>query len=75
MKLAVLFSGGKDSSYAMYKVYAEVYGIDVIEIKGKSPDYKITVEQIKEVVPNIKVLIPLTFEAKHCNSPPDYRNK
>jgi histidinol-phosphate aminotransferase len=40
----------------MYHVYAEVYGIDVIEIKGEEPDYKITVEQIKEVVPNIKVL-------------------
>lgn len=41
---------------AMYHVYAEVYGIDVIKIQGKRPDYKITVEQIKEVVPNIKVL-------------------
>jgi histidinol-phosphate aminotransferase len=41
---------------AMYHVYAEVYGIDVIEVKGKKPDYKITVEQIKEIVPNIKVL-------------------
>ena len=41
---------------AMYHVYAEVYGIDVIKIQGKGPDYKITVEQIKEVVPNIKVL-------------------
>jgi histidinol-phosphate/aromatic aminotransferase/cobyric acid decarboxylase-like protein len=40
----------------MYHVYAEVYGVDVIEIKGKEPDYKISVEQIKEVVPNIKVL-------------------
>ena len=40
----------------MYHVYAEVYGVDVIEIKGNEPDYKITVEQIKEVVPNIKVL-------------------
>ena len=41
---------------AMYHVYAEVYGVDVVEIKGEEPDYKITVEQIKEVVPNIKVL-------------------
>jgi histidinol-phosphate/aromatic aminotransferase/cobyric acid decarboxylase-like protein len=41
---------------AMYHVYAEVYGIDVIKIQGEGPDYKITVEQIKEVVPNIKVL-------------------
>ena len=40
----------------MYHVYAEVYGVDVVEIKGEEPDYKITVEQIKEVVPNIKVL-------------------
>ena len=43
-------------TFAMYHVYAEVYGVDVIEIKGEEPDYKITVEQIKEVVPNIKVL-------------------
>jgi histidinol-phosphate/aromatic aminotransferase/cobyric acid decarboxylase-like protein len=41
---------------AMYHVYAEAYGIDVIKIQGEGPDYKITVEQIKEVVPNIKVL-------------------
>jgi histidinol-phosphate aminotransferase len=40
----------------MYHIYAEVYGVDVIEIKGDEPDYKISVEQIKEVVPNIKVL-------------------
>jgi histidinol-phosphate aminotransferase len=40
----------------MYYVYAEVYGIDVIEIKGEEPDYKISVEQVKKVVPNIKVL-------------------
>ena len=54
---------------AMYHVYAEVYGINVIEIEGMDshysptavynsgvPEDKITVEQIKEVVPNIKVL-------------------
>ena len=40
----------------MYYVHAEVYGIDVIEIKGEEPDYKITVEQVKKVVSNIKVL-------------------
>ena len=43
-------------TFAMYHVYAEVYGIDVIEIKGEEPDYKISVEQVKEIVPNIKVL-------------------
>ena len=40
----------------MYHVYAEVYGVNVIEIKGKEPDYKISVGQIKEIVPDIKVL-------------------
>ena len=41
----------------MYHVYAKVYGVDVIEIKGDVPDYKITVEQIKDVIPTIKILI------------------
>ena len=41
---------------AMYHVYAEVYGVDVIEIKGEEPDYKISVGQVKEIVPDIKVL-------------------
>ena len=41
----------------MYNVYAKVYGVDVIEIKGDAPDYKITVEQIKDVIPKVKVLI------------------
>ena len=40
----------------MYHVYAEVYGVDVIEIKGEGPDYKISVGQIKDIVPDIKVL-------------------
>ncbi len=43
-------------TFAMYKVYAEVYGVNVVEIKGEEPDYKISVEQIKEIVSNIKVL-------------------
>jgi len=43
-------------TFAMYKVYAEVYGVNVVEIKGEEPDYKITVEQIKEAVSDIKVL-------------------
>jgi histidinol-phosphate aminotransferase len=73
---------------AMYHVYAEVYGINVIEIEGMDshysptavynsgvPEYKITVEQIKEVVPRIKVLfldnpkshIPNHFTHKELN--------
>ena len=73
---------------AMYHVYAEVYGINVIEIEGMDshysptavynsgvPEDKITVEQIKEVVPHIKVLfldnpkshIPNHFTHKELN--------
>ena len=37
----------------MYHVYAKVYGVDVIEIKGDVPDYKITVvETLKTSVPS-----------------------
>ena len=44
-------------TFAMYKVYAEVYGIDVIEIEFEyKRDNSITVEHIKEIVPDIKVL-------------------
>lgn len=41
---------------AMYHVYSEVYGIEEIHIEGTTPDYNITVEQIKKVIPKIKVL-------------------
>ena len=41
---------------AMYHVFSEVYGIKEIHIKGTIPDYTITVEQIKKVIPKIKVL-------------------
>mgnify|MGYP003116115072 CR=1 FL=1 len=69
-------------NFAMYKVYAEAYGVNVIEIEGKEPDYKISVEQVKEIVPDIKVLfldnpklhLPSYFTheeldsiIKHCN--------
>ena len=40
----------------MYHVYSEVYGIEEIHIEGTTTDYNITVEQIKKVIPKIKVL-------------------
>ena len=42
--------------YAMYKVYAMSKGTEVISVKGEYPDCKITVDQIKEIVPKIKIL-------------------
>ena len=38
MKLAALFSGGKDSTYAMYKVMEEHDVICLITIKSENPD-------------------------------------
>ena len=43
-------------TFAMYHVYANTYDVNVISVKGEYPECKITVEQIKEIVPNIKVL-------------------
>lgn len=42
--------------YAMYNVYADVFNTKVISIKGNPPDYNITVDQIKKIIPKIKVL-------------------
>ena len=42
--------------YAMYSVYAEAHGVNVEAIKGEYPECKITVDQVKEIVPKIKVL-------------------
>ena len=68
---------------AMYHVYSKVYGIEEIEIKGKSPDYNITVEQIKKIVPKIKVLfldnpkshIPNSFNKDELKEIIDYCEK
>ena len=38
MKLAALFSGGKDSTYAMYKVMKEHDVVCLITIKSENPD-------------------------------------
>tara|TARA_R110001583_G_scaffold21502_6_gene81709 strand:- start:18 stop:1025 length:1008 start_codon:yes stop_codon:yes gene_type:complete len=42
--------------YAMYNVYADIGNVNVISIKGDYPDCNITVNQIKEIVPKIKIL-------------------
>jgi len=65
---------------AMYHVYSEVYGVKEIHIQGEAPDYTITVEQIKEVVPKIKVLfldnpkshIPSSFNDNELREIIDY---
>jgi len=43
-------------SFAMYNVYAEAYNVNIISVKGEYPECKISVNQIKEIVPSIKVL-------------------
>ena len=43
-------------NYAMYHVYAKIYGANLVPVEGEAPDYKITVEQIKEIIPRVKVL-------------------
>ena len=68
---------------AMYHVYSEVYGVKEIHIQGEAPDYTITVEQIKEVVPKIKVLfldnpkshIPSSFNDNELREIIDYCEK
>ena len=49
---------------AMYHVYAEAYNVNFVSIKGEAPDYKITVDQIKELSPSLDVLF-LTNPASH----------
>jgi histidinol-phosphate/aromatic aminotransferase/cobyric acid decarboxylase-like protein len=68
---------------AMYHVYSEVYGVKEIHIQGEAPDYTITVEQIKKVVPKIKVLfldnpkshIPSSFNENELREIIDYCEK
>ena len=43
-------------TFAMYYVYARSHNVGIIEIEGSEPEYKITVDDIKEVIPKIKVL-------------------
>lgn len=43
-------------TYAMYHVYSQAYNSNLVPIKGKAPDYKITVEQIKDLAPSLDVL-------------------
>tara|TARA_R110000824_G_scaffold186841_2_gene368068 strand:- start:1853 stop:2872 length:1020 start_codon:yes stop_codon:yes gene_type:complete len=43
-------------TFAMYNVYAKVYGARVINVKGKSPNYNINIQDIIKILPDIKVL-------------------
>jgi histidinol-phosphate/aromatic aminotransferase/cobyric acid decarboxylase-like protein len=42
--------------YAMYHVYAKNKNVNIISITGTKPQYNITLQQIKNIVPSIKVL-------------------
>ena len=52
---------------AMFKVYADVFNVNFIPIKGKPPEYNISVEQVKDTVPKIKVLF-LTNPMSHLEN-------
>jgi histidinol-phosphate aminotransferase len=52
---------------AMFKVYADVFNVNFIPIKGTSPEYNITIEQVKEIIPKIKVLF-LTNPMSHLEN-------
>ena len=52
---------------AMFKVYADVFNVNFIPIKGKPPEYNISVEQVKATVPKIKVLF-LTNPMSHLEN-------
>ena len=41
---------------AMVHVYAEAYNTNIIPIKGRAPNYKITIKQIEKILPKIKIL-------------------
>jgi histidinol-phosphate/aromatic aminotransferase/cobyric acid decarboxylase-like protein len=52
---------------AMFKVYADVFDVKFIPIKGEAPDYNITIDQIKNVLPQIKILF-LTNPMSHLEN-------
>ena len=55
------------TTYAMYHVYSQVYNTNLVPIKGKAPDYKITVKQIKELAPSLNVLFLVNPTAHLAN--------
>jgi len=59
--------GTFDPTFAMFKVYADVFNVELVSIKAKAPDYNITVDLVKEIVPNIKVLF-LTNPMAHLEN-------
>jgi len=52
----------------MFHVYAKTYQTNIIPIKGRAPDYKITIKQIKKILPKIKILFldNPKFHIPHC---------
>ena len=52
---------------AMFKVYADVFNVNFIPIKGLAPEYNISVQQVKNVIPKIKVLF-LTNPMSHLEN-------
>ena len=43
-------------NYAMYQVYAKMYNTNVITISTQGPDHQLSVNEIKSVIPHVKVL-------------------
>ena len=54
-------------TYAMYHVYSHTYNTNLVPIKGEAPDYKITVRQIKELVPSLDILFLVNPSAHLAN--------
>lgn len=52
---------------AMYTVYADAYNVNVIPIKGKSPDYKLTVSYIKDIARQVDVLFLINPSSNLAN--------
>ena len=48
--------GVVSNTFAMYYVYAKAHDVNVIEIQGTEPEYKIEIEDLKKIIPKLKVL-------------------
>mgnify|MGYP000595303539 CR=1 FL=1 len=56
-------------TYAMYHVYSEVYGIKQIQLKGKKPNYHISVDEIKCFTTRPDTLFGFSFLALSVDHP------
>lgn len=54
--LDIKTAGALNPTCALTKVYADLHGVRLLPIMGKSPDYNISVEQVKAIIPHIDVL-------------------